>query len=249
MNPEKKFLFDVNIFDAPPKEEINEDLPPPPPTFSEDELSAAKDMAFEQGRQQGQKEQIESREQFVAQTLDTIAQNFSRLFAAETLRENIFEKEALKIAVMALDVLFPSLNEKIGRDEVLKVVEKTLTDHRKTKEIAISVPSGMKGEIETLISRIRATEHDEVLWRVTEDAALSQGDCVLEWSDGGAVRDSVRAARDIRRKIEGLLGNPMAITPELDDSEAGLSDVSLGKNTESALSADALEILPEKNDE
>lgn len=230
---DRKFYFDVNIFDAPPKDEVAEDLPPPPPTFSEEELAGAKDVSFEQGRQQGQREQRESREQEVAQTLSVIADNFSRLFAAETVRENIFEKESLKLTIAALDLLFPSLNDKIGREEVHKVIEKTLTDHRKTKEIKISVPVGFKGEIETLISRIRTNEHEEVLWRVTEDATLSSGDCRLEWSDGGAARDSVRTARDIRRNIEALLGETMPQTIDLSDSYIQNSDVLSKENDES----------------
>jgi len=226
---DRKFLFDVNIFDAPPKEEIIEDLPPPPPTFSEDELAAAKDMAFEQGRQQGQKEQIGSRDQFIAVSLDKIAQDFAHLFAAETVRESIFEKESLKLALAALDLLYPSLNDKIGAEEVRKVIEKTLINHRKTKEISIHVSEGLKGEIEALISRIRSDEHEEVLWRVTEDKSLSAGDCTLEWSDGGAVRDSMRTARDIRKNLEMLLGGPQERI-----SEMGHSDVRSEENSESA---------------
>ncbi len=225
MDKERKFLFDVNIFDAPEKEEIAEDLPPPPPVFSEEELSAAKDMAFEQGRQQGQKEQIESREQFVALTLDKIAQNFSRLFAAETLRENIFEKESLKLAVLTLDLLFPSLTQKLGVDEVMAVVEKTLASHRKTKEIVINVPTGLAGEVEALITRLRENEHDAVLWRVLENAGLSQGDCTLEWSDGGAVRDSLEAAKAIRANIEAMLGETVAPPALRGHSEVVKTDV------------------------
>lgn len=214
MEKERKFLFDVNIFDAPPKEELDENLPPPPPTFSEEELAVAKDMAFEQGRQQGQKEQVESREQYIAQTLDKIAQNFSKLFAAETLRESVFEKEALRLSIMALDLLFPVLNQKLGAEEVRSVIEKTLTHHRKTKEINISVPKGCKGEIESLITTLRAGEHEEVLWRVSEDDTLPPGDCTLEWSDGGAVRDSLKAAQAIRAHICEMLGEsvPSALT-------------------------------------
>ena len=223
-NNDRKFFFDRNIFDAPPKEEIVEDLPPPPPTFSEDELAAAKDMAFEQGRQLGQKEQVESREQYVTITLDTIAQNFSKLFAAETIRESIFEKESLRLAVAALDLLYPSLRDKIGADEVRKVIEKTLIDHRKTKEITIRVSEGLKGEIETLISRIRSEEHEDVLWRVIEDPSLTAGDCMLEWSDGGAVRDSVRTARDIRKNLESLLGGPQEAISEIGESDVSLED-------------------------
>lgn len=229
MSKDKKFFFDMNIFDAPPKEEIVENLPPPPPVYSEEELAVAKDMSFEQGRQQGQKEQVESREQYIAVTLDTIAQNFSKLFAAETIRESIFEKEALRLAIAMLDVLYPSLEDKIGTEEVRKVVEKTLTDHRKTKEIVIKVSAGLKGEIEAMITRIRRDEHDEVLWRVQEDPGLAAGACSLEWSDGGAVRDSVRTARDIRKNLENLLGEPQERV-----SEIGQGDVSLENNGESA---------------
>ncbi len=233
-NPDKKFFFDRNIFDAPPKEEVAEDIPPPPPTFSEDELAAAKDIAFEQGRQQGQKEQKDSREQFIAQTLAKIADSFSHLFAAETFRESIYEKESLKLGIAALDLLFPMLTEKTGRDEVRKVIEKTLIDHRKTKEIVIRVAEGMHGEIEALIYRIRSAEHEDVVWRVQEDPTLTQGDCVLEWGDGGAVRDSVRAARDIRRNIEKLLGEPAPPTPYIDDSELASTDVLSKENIESS---------------
>lgn len=229
MSKDKKFFFDMNIFDAPPKEEPPENLPPPPPVYSEEELAAAKDMSFEQGRQQGQKEQLESREQFVAVTLDTIAQNFSKLFAAETIREAIFEKESLRLAIAALDLLYPSLEGKIGADEVRKAIEQTLTAHRKTKEITIRISEGLKGEIEAMITRIRRDEHEEVLWRVLEDAALAPGECTLEWSDGGAVRDSARTARDIRKNLENLLGEPQERV-----SEIGQGDVSLEDNGESA---------------
>jgi flagellar assembly protein FliH len=239
---DKKFLFDLNIFDAPPKEEIVEDLPPPPPSFSEDELAAAKDMAFEQGRIEGQKEQRESREQFVAQNLAKIADSLSHLFAAEKIRENIFEKESLRLAIAALDILFPSLNARIGAEEVHKTIEKTLLDHRKTKEIVIRVPAGLKAEIESLIARIRAGEHEEVLWLVQEDPGLAAGDCALEWSDGGAVRDSLRCVADMRGALEALLGEkvePAAYSGHNGDSEAGVSDVLSKENGESALTGRA----------
>jgi flagellar assembly protein FliH len=232
---DRKFLFDLNIFDAPPEEEeiiIEEELPPPPPTFSEEELAMAKEISFEQGRQQGIREQQESREQFVAQFLEIIAENFSQLFASETIREKIYEKESLTLALASLDLLFPLLDEKIGHAEIHKVVEKTLTDHRKTKEISIYVPTGLKGEIESLINRLRENEHDEVMWRVMEEADLPAGGCRLEWSDGGAVRNPAKTAREIRTRIEELLGGPQPTISEIDNSVVISED-----NDESAVSA------------
>ena len=227
---DRKFLFDVNIFDAPPKQEPVEDLPPPPPVFSEEEMAVAKEMAFEQGRQQGERDQRTAREQAVAASLEQIAQSFSQLFAAETVRESIFEKEALTLTIHALDTLFPSLTERLGHGEARAVIEKTLIAHRKTKEITIHVSPGMKGEIEALISRIRRQEHDDVLWRVVEIERLTAGDCSLEWSDGGAIRDSVRAARDIRRSLEAALGKQVAPAGDIGDSEDASFDIlSIGR--------------------
>ena len=241
MDKERKFLFDVNIFDAPEVVEDPVDLPPPPPSFSEEELSVARDVSFEKGRQQGVKEATESREQFIAQTLDVIANNFSRLFAAETLRDRIYEKESLKLAVLFLDILFPSLNRRLGTGELEAVIEKTLIEYRKTKEITITVPEGLKGSVETLISRIRSTETDEVRWRVVEDTALSEGDGTLEWSDGGAVRDSLRAARSIRTNLETLLGDKQPVL-----SESLINDI---VKEEARESAPEFAPEPEKNNE
>ncbi len=240
MEKDRKFLFDVNIFDAPKKEDAAENLPPPPPpppTFSEEELAGAKDLSFEQGRQQGIREERESREERVATALIKIADAFSHLFAAEKLRENEFEKESLRLTLSATDLIFPLLTVKTGHDEVRQIIEKTLTDHRKTKEISIYVPPTMKGEIETLILRLRENETDEVLWRVIEDASLSEGDCRLEWSDGGAVRDTEKAARAIRKNIELLLGgNHPVLTHNQQDSDGDSRaiDVSLTETAESA---------------
>jgi len=246
--PDRKFMFDVHVFDAPPKEEIVEDLPPPPPTFSEEELAAAKDMAFEQGRMQGHKEERESREQYIATLLDTVSQNFSQLFAAETMREIVFEKEALRLAVAALDLLFPSLDEKLGHGEAYKIIEKTLIAHRKTKEITIQVSPGTKGEIEALITRIREGEHEDVSWRVVEIADMPPGGAVLEWSDGGAVRDSARAAAEVRRQLVALFGAPLSVLTEEGISEMGQGDVHLTPDTESGDPAAAAPATPKEQD-
>jgi hypothetical protein len=69
---------------------------------------------------------------------------------------------------------------------------------------------------------------------VTEDPSLPAGDCTLEWSDGGAVRDSLRTARDIRRNIEALLGQTLPKTVDLSDSDMANSDVLSKDKDESA---------------
>lgn len=223
VDKERKFMFDINIFDAPDPDELK-DLPPPPPTFSEEELAGAKDMAFEQGRLEGIREQKESREQFIATSLSKIADSFSRLFAAEKIRESVYEKESLRLAIMTLDLLFPLMNERLGREDVLKVIENTLIQNRKTKEISIQIPQGMGDEISTLIDRIRDGEHEETIWRIIENPSFTAGDCILEWSDGGAIRDTTRAAQMIRSNIESLLQERIPPLSEHSQSDVNSQD-------------------------
>ena len=54
-------MFDLHNFDPIDVveeviEEVIEEVEPPPPTFSTEELEAAKEMAFENGRQKGLQE-------------------------------------------------------------------------------------------------------------------------------------------------------------------------------------------------
>ena len=65
-NEGRKFFFDVNNFDGPATPEPVENLPPPPPVFSLDEVGQAKDASFEEGRAVGHQEEQQSRAQYIA---------------------------------------------------------------------------------------------------------------------------------------------------------------------------------------
>ena len=58
-NENKKFLFNVHNFDVPDEDELEEDVYVPP-TFSEEELAAAKARAYEDGKKAGLEESAAS---------------------------------------------------------------------------------------------------------------------------------------------------------------------------------------------
>ncbi|MEM9470027.1 MAG: hypothetical protein AAF988_07670 [Pseudomonadota bacterium] len=226
----KKFLFDLNKFDEPDTSEIEEkiieeDIEPPPPTFSEDELEAAKAVAFTQGKSEGIQEERGKREQELTVHMGVLAEQIQTLFASELYREKAYEQEAINLSLQLVDQLSPLLEEKLGLDTIRKVIEKTVMAQSKQSQIIIEVAPDYVEEISTLMDRIRTQEEDAPQFKVKANETLTKGACALSWKDGGMVRDPQGTAKAIKKELEDLLESDK--TPENKDQDTG-------QNTENA---------------
>lgn len=206
----KKFLFDVHNFDAPEEpeeiiEEIVEDLPPPPPTFSESELEAAQAVSFSKGKQEGLSEERESRGQFVAGVLDQINNSFTTLFANEIYREKTYEQEAIKLALEVINIMAPTLQERLGNDAMIQKIKETITLQSKQSEIVLEIPKGTAVEIDEAIQKIWPDPDNSPKYRILESDALPAGQCQLSWKDGGMVRNHAQTVEKMKLELEELL--------------------------------------------
>lgn len=205
-----KFLFDLNNFDLPQEEEIiieeeEIEVEPPPPTFSEDELEASKAVAHASGRNEGILEERGKREQFIAYTLNKISENFSSLFAAEIYRERQYEEESLKLALEIVDLLAPSLNDRLGEEALKNSLKDVLSSQSEQSEIRIEVHPETAAEIDAVIETIWPDKESAPRYKVVADSTLEKGACQLSWKDGGMVREPKKMANDIKTAIEALL--------------------------------------------
>lgn len=210
MNNSNKFLFDLNNFDQPEEEEIiieeeEIEVEPPPPTFSEDELEAAKAVAHASGRNEGLLEERSKREQFIADNLQKISENFSTLFAAEIYRERQYEEEALKLGLEIVDLLAPSLNNRLGQEALKHSLQKVLKSQSGQSEIRVEVHPESASEIDAVIETVWPDKDSAPKYKVVADSNLEKGACKLSWKDGGMIRDPQKIANDIKTSIEGLL--------------------------------------------
>lgn len=203
----KKFLFDIHDFDDDRKEEEVEDLPPPPPTFSEDELAQAKHESFTAGREAGVTESDAKRSKHVAAVLDSINQNFSTLFTAESEREDRYEAEALMLAQTIFARLFPGMNEKNGLEEVRRVILNVLETARGRPQIIIEVPQDYVEDIEKSLEMLASNLGDKGNWTVRAGTGLGPGDCRLQWNDGGAHRNIGGLAEQIEAELQQMLAD------------------------------------------
>lgn len=205
-----KFLFDLNNFDLAEEEEIvieeeEIDVEPPPPTFSEDELEASKAVAHAAGRNEGILEERGKREQSIADILNNISENFSSLFAAEVYRERQYEEESLKLALEIIDLLAPSLNNRLGEESLKNSLKHVLQSQSEQSEVRIEVHPETASEIDAVIETIWPDKESAPRYKVVADSTLEKGACKLSWKDGGMIREPKKMANDIKIAIEALL--------------------------------------------
>ena len=208
LNKEKKFYFDLHNFDVSKEEVIEEeiiDLEPPPPSFSEDELEAAKAVAQAGGHSEGMLEERRKREQYIAETLHKISANFSTLFAAEIYRERQYEEEALKLGLEIITLLAPSLNNRLGEEALKNALHHVLKTQSGHSEVRIEVHPDTAPDIDSLIETIWPDKEIAPNYKIAADNNLEKGACAISWKDGGMIRDPQKMANDIKVTIEELL--------------------------------------------
>lgn len=219
MSNSNKFLFDLNKFDEPDEPEIVEEIieeeaVPPPPTFSEDELEAAKEIAHTQGKSEGIQEERAKREQELTILLGIISENFSSLFANETYRENAYEHEAVKLALQITKQLAPVLEEKIGAETLKKTITEAIASQSKQSEIIVEVSKSAEEEIKALLDRFSEKHENTPRFKVKGSDDLTEAACQLSWKDGGMIRDPAKTAERIQKELTELLENIKETVPD-----------------------------------
>lgn len=217
-NTNNKFLFDLNKFDEPDEPEIEEvlieeEIEPPPPTFSEDELEAAKAVAFTKGKSEGIQEERAKREQELTDILGAISENFSTIFASEVYREKAYEQEAIKLALQIVELLAPVLQDKLGDEALKETIVNSILAQTKQSEIIIEVAESVKDEITVLLEKLSEQNENSPRFKVKGRDDLTSGSCELSWKDGGMVRNPLKTAADIQNALMELLNDTKETVP------------------------------------
>lgn len=204
--PAKKFLFDVNDFDDRHKEEEPEEPPPPPPpVFSEEELDRARRESHQQGRREATAEAEASREKKIADLLQTISREFATLFAAEDLRNAQYEAESVRLALAAIQKLFPAMTQKFGLGEIQRTIAEVLENQREQAVIKLEISPDYVEPIQDYVQRLMKQGNMPGVCQVSGNMALGPGDCRLSWEQGGAFRGTQEIAEDIQRHMQVIL--------------------------------------------
>lgn len=240
----KKFFFDTHNFDEDEPEIIEEETPPPPPVFSEEEMEAARQDAFEKGRQQGLDEAAQSREKHVTALLETIKEEIPSLLAQEDRRIALYEREAVQLAEKMFAALFPALNDRHGLEEIRNMLATVLENQRRAPEIVIEVRPEYGEEIRAFIAALGEDNNLDGFCVVREKETLGPGDCRLSWKDGGAERDIGAVKQEMEKHFQQILAGNAPMT----DNEQKTARIPQTETTEQNPAKSRKEPIPTKND-
>lgn len=214
----RKYFFDLNNFDSSAVPEPEEDLPPPPPIFSLEELDAAKQQSFEQGRAVGQQEEQQSRAQYIATQISELNTQILSLILSEQIRENRFEQEVIHLCRTLISKLFPALTQRGGTEEIERVISQVLSKQPASR-ITIEVPTDDAKDIKSHLLALKDIEPDRL--SIVGIDSLGKGSCRMKWQDGGATRDHQSLAASIFAELDAIL----APLPQKGDNHKNESEI------------------------
>lgn len=208
MEPKKypPYLFDVD-FDAlslPPEPEIAEEAPPPP-TFSEAELEAARSAAFEAGKAEGLAEAGSGFEKQIETALTVLQGEFAAVRAAQSEANDETLRDAVKVATTIARKLFPEFTRREGLEEIEAFVQATISTLFAEAEVIVRTPEPLTDELRARLAPIAAASGLGDNLEVAPDASLGPADCRISWGNGGAERNGAQLLGDIDALVARFL--------------------------------------------
>lgn len=219
----RKFMF-TNVFDDqpmpmpavvealpnPPEPVVAEPPPPPEPTFSAADLEAARAEGIAAGREEGVRMAAEAIGQQIADASARILAAMDALFAQQSVAADMAAREAVAVAVTVARKLLPAMAERGATEEVGRLVAQALELTREEPRVVIRVTEALHEPLEAHIRGMvegRGFQGQVVL---VADAGIAAGDCAIEWSSGGAERDTAALWQQIDAILERNLNEAPA---------------------------------------
>ena len=211
----RKFLFDVSFDDAASggstaEPEVQEEAPPPPPTYNEDELDAARAEAHASGYAAGETAERGRSERLAAEAvaaligrLDVLADDISAISAAA-------ERRATEIGLAVARKLVPDLLRREGAGEIEAVIRASMRDMFEEPRIVLRVSDGVLDLVKARADAIAGESGFDGRIVILAEEGMVDGDCRIEWADGGVERSAARLSAQIETAVNRALSGAAA---------------------------------------
>jgi len=209
--PEPAVDGDAAASDAEGTEGEAEPVEEAPPTFSAEEVAAARAEGFAAGKAEGVREAADTVEREIADTLSAIGHRLPELFTAQAQTAEQLHAGGMAVIRAFARKAFPLLGERSGLDEIERLADEVLQRLRPDARVVFTVAESLRDALRERLAATTAAKGQTLALHIAGDAEIEAGDCRIEWDGGGAERQlgALLAEIDgiIERNIGGLLGD------------------------------------------
>lgn len=214
------FPFSVD-FSAPSSTNKNSESASTTINLSEHEktIHEAKQKAHAQGFAEGQQTAETEAAKRVAETTEKIAKTVETIFNALDKDRLQIEKNACTLAYEIASTLAPALIAQQPEGEIIELLTNCLGPLRRTSHLVVRLNETEVPSLRQIIDDLAREKGFEGRLVIMGEDNIKEGDCRIEWADGGIIRDSTRTHEEITSTIEHYIEaqtkqlDPSAMTP------------------------------------
>lgn len=160
----------------------------PAAVIDEEQLEAARQAAFEEGRTAGRAEAEAETASLSAKALQEITEHLASIGENHTAEFEQASADALSIGVALVRKLFPTLKTKLAEKEIRAFVAQRLGDAGDAKMLKVQVNESVSDTVTAQMSDLAKQSGFGGAITVQADPDLAVGDVRLDWRDGGVER-------------------------------------------------------------
>ena len=175
-------------------------------------IAEAEKTSFREGFETAKKEG----EQKSATQLERIATEMHLVVGRMAAIETRLEREAIDVASAIARQLAPALIARQPMAEIEALVLDVLSHVRAAPHVAVRISPEMAESAGARLKKIADERGFASRLVVLPDPAIQDGNCLIEWADGGVARDATAISARIEQAIQNYLGAPdsASIVPE-----------------------------------
>ena len=194
------------------------------PTFSEEDLNVAKQIALKQGIQEGKAEVMSGIEREITSSLDTISLKLESLMQVHKKWTEAMSKDTLRLAHAIMKKLAPQLTRNGELNEVERTIAHAFEFINDQPKVLIQIPQHLKTPLQEKIDLITSRAHFDGQVILIVNNELVGDDCRIKW-DSGEMERSMSTTWD---QIDKIVDRVITETEALSTKDAGLG----GQNNE-----------------
>ncbi|HER26005.1 MAG TPA: hypothetical protein ENI69_02740 [Rhodospirillales bacterium] len=223
----KKFMFDrvfedyipveANVEATPEQAEHGDGAVEPDeiiPTFSQQELEEARKEGFLAGKEEGQNASLDSIERQVVATLGNMERDLTRLIDEQGRANEELSHLALSVGVSIARKMLPEMASKNALGEIERVIKNILPRIIDEPRLSVRINGRVEDEVKSRLEALATENGFEGKIAIRADQDLDISECRLQWSCGGAERNTAALWQEIEAVIGGNFEAELLTAPD-----------------------------------